>query len=158
MYYKIVFKVSPFQDFEKGSLVTYRDENLLEYIKETLYSKSNFFYISEIDWNSYTCEISNYIDSVKTSPDQLIEIVAYLEKVGMGNLKGPKTRLESIIIHQDEIESTYLLEDQKISISLENSLIPEGYFDLIKSIVSIDKRYKEYKIVRFRENIISDLF
>jgi len=84
MHYKIVFKVSPFQDFDKGSLVTYRDENLLEYIKETLYSKSNFFYVSEIDWKSYTCEVSNYIDSIKTSPDQLIEIVAYLEKVNNG--------------------------------------------------------------------------
>lgn len=158
MYYKIVFKVSPFQEFDKGSLVTYRDENLLEYIKETLYSKTNFFYISEVDWRSYTCEISNCIDSIKTSPDQLIEIVAYLEKVNTRSSKKSNTKLENIIIHQDEIESNYILEDQIISISLENSLIPEGYFDLVKSIVSIDKRYKEYKIVRFRENIISDLF
>jgi hypothetical protein len=158
MYYKICFKVSPFQEFDKGSLVTYRDENRLEYIKETLYSKTNFFYISEIDWENYTCEVSNYIDSIKTSPDQLIEIVAYLEKISNNKRKNSGSRLENIILHQEEIQSTYLLEDQKMSISLETSTIPEGYFDLINSVVSIDQRFKEYKIVRFKENIISDLF
>lgn len=156
--YKICFRVSPFQDFDEGSLVTYRDENLLEYIKETLYSKSNFFYISNIDWQNYTCEISNYIDSITTSPDQLIEIVAYLEKVGTKKQNPRRSKLESIIVHQEETDSNYLLEDQKISISLENSLIPEGYFDLVNSVVSLDRRFKHYKIVRFKESIISDLF
>lgn len=156
--YKISFKVSPFQEFDEGSLVTYRDENLLEYIKETLYSKSNFFYIHEIDWKKYSCEISNGIDSVKTSPDQLIEIVAYLEKIKSRTPKNSGSRLENIIRNQSESDEMYLIEDQKISISLENSLIPEGYFDLINSVVSIDRKFKDYKIVRFRESIISDLF
>jgi hypothetical protein len=156
--YKISFRVSPFQDFDKGSLVTYRDENLLEYIKETLYSKSNFFYISDIDWEKYTCEISNGIDSVKTSPDQLIEIIAYLEKIKTEKRKISKSRLEDIIREQKESEEMYLLEDQTISISLENSFIPDGYFDLINSVISIDKKFKNYKLVRFKDNMISDLF
>lgn len=156
--YKISFRVSPFQDFDKGSLVTYRDENLLEYIKETLYSKSNFFYISEIDWKKYTCEISNGIDSIKTSPDQLIEIIAYLEKIKTDKKKMSSSMLENIIRQQQEVEEMYLLEDQTMSISLENSFIPEEYFELINSVVSIDKKYRDYKLVRFKDSMISDLF
>ncbi len=156
--YKISFRVSPFQDFDKGSLVTYRDENLLEYIKETLYSKSNFFYISEIDWKEYTCEVSNGIDSIKTSPDQLIEIIAYLEKIETTKKKMSSSMLENIIRHQREVEEMYLLEDQTMSISLENSFIPEEYFELINSVVSIDKKYRDYKLVRFKDSMISDLF
>lgn len=156
--YKVSFKVSPFQDFDLGSVVTYRNENLLEYIKETLYSKSNFFYISDINWNSYTCEISNGIDTIKTSPDQLVEVVAYLEKIEGGRKSRSGSRIENIIREEDKSNMFYVLEDQKMSISLENSTIPPSYFDLINSVVSIEDRYREYKLVRFKESIIADLF
>ena len=85
--FKISFRISPFQEFNVGSLVTYRDENLVDYIKDTLYSRSNFFYIESVNWDSYECKISNGIDSILSTPDQLIEVVSYVEKMDEAGIK-----------------------------------------------------------------------
>lgn len=152
--------MSPFQEFDPGSLVTYRDENLLEYIKETLYSKTNFFYVSSIDWIDFTCEISNGIDSVKTSPDQLIEVVSYLEEISSKKNNFTNSKIENIIREKYAREESisYLIEDQRISICLEDSEISKKYFDLVDSFFAGENGMRKYRIVKFKESIISDLF
>jgi hypothetical protein len=157
--YKISFKISPFQEFEIGSVVTYRMDSALEYIKEVLYSRTNFFYIEEIDWNNYSCKISNGIDVIVTSPDQLIEITSYLEKIQDPSLHsfGDNT-LENIIRFKEyERDETYLLEDQKMGILLEESIIKRSNFEFINKIISINQTLKNYKLVRFYNEAILDI-
>ena len=103
--FKISFRISPFQEFNYGSIVTYRDENLMEYIKETLYSRSNFFYIDYIDWTEYKCRITNGIDSIDSTPDQLIEVVSYVEKVKEDGPYNSVTMLENIVRWQDDFDN-----------------------------------------------------
>ena len=157
--YKISFKISPFQEFEVGSVVTYRMDSALEYIKEVLYSRTNFFYIEEVDWKSYSCKISNGIDTITTSPDQLIEIASYLEKVQDSSLQvfGSNT-LENIVRFKEyESDEIYLLEDQKMGIILEESIIKRWHFDFINKVVSINQTLKNYKLVRFYNDRILDI-
>jgi hypothetical protein len=157
--YKISFKISPFQEFEIGSVVTYRTDSALEYIKEVLYSRTNFFYIQEIDWDNYSCTISNGIDTIVTSPDQLIEIASYLEKIQDPSLHSfGNNTLENIIRFKEyESDETYLLEDQKMGILLEESIIKRGHFDFVNKVTNINRTLKNYKLVRFRNDIILDL-
>jgi len=159
--FKISFRISPFQEFEEGSLVTYRNENLLEYLKEILYSRSNFFYIESCDWNSYHCKISNGIDSLSTTPDQLIEIVAYAEEVlesGI-NISYGKNRLENVIRWQESFnnQESYILEDQKMGIFLEDSIFKNDSFRLVEQTTRINMALKSYKTVRFLESKIPDI-
>ena len=109
-------------------------------MKEFLYSKSNFFYLISIDWEKYQCEISNGIDQIKSTPDQLVKVRAYLESVN------EKTGI------------SYLIENQRNALLLEDSIITEKYFDVIDSLKTVDGRLKNYKLVKFKEDIISDLF
>lgn len=159
--FKISFRISPFQEFEEGSLVTYRNENRLEYLKEILYSKSNFFYIESCDWDSYHCKISNGIDSLSTSPDQLIEIVAYADEVLELGIKVTygKNRLENIIKWQDRFnnQESYILEDQKMGIFLEDSIFQNDSFRLVEKTARINLALKSYKTIRFIESKILDI-
>jgi hypothetical protein len=154
--FKISFRISPFQEFNNGSIVTYRDENLMEYIKETLYSKTNFFYIENIDWNKYRCRISNGIDSIESTPDQLIEVVSYVEKIREEIPYNSSIMLENLIKWQENFENqeSYLLEDQKMSIVLEASIIPRSYFKLMNKIVNINSFIKNYQVARFDDEMI----
>jgi hypothetical protein len=157
--YKISFKISPFQEFEAGSIVTYRMDSALEYIKEVLYSRTNFFYIEEIDWKNYSCKISNGIDTITTSPDQLIEIASYLERIQDPSFHvfGNNT-LENIIRFKEyETDETYLLEDQKMGILLEESIIKRSHFDFVNKVTNINQALKNYKLVRFRSEAILDI-
>jgi hypothetical protein len=157
--FKISFRISPFQEFNNGSIVTYRDENLMEYIKETLYSKTNFFYIENIDWVQYRCRISNGIDSIESTPDQLIEVVSYVEKIREEIPYNSSIMLENLIKWQENFENqeSYLLEDQKMSIMLESSIIPRGYFKLMNKIVNINSFLKNYQVARFDDEMILDI-
>jgi hypothetical protein len=154
--FKISFRISPFQEFNNGSIVTYRDENLMEYIKETLYSKTNFFYIENIDWNKYRCRISNGIDSIESTPDQLIEVVSYVEKIREEIPYNSSIMLENLIKWQENFENqeSYLLEDQKMSIVLETSIIPRSYFKLMNKLVNINSFIKNYQVARFDDEMI----
>jgi hypothetical protein len=154
--FKISFRISPFQEFNCGSIVTYRDENLMEYIKETLYSKTNFFYIENIDWNKYRCRISNGIDSIESTPDQLIEVVSYVEKIREEIPYNSSIMLENLIKWQENFENqeSYLLEDQKMSIVLETSIIPRSYFKLMNKLVNINSFIKNYQVARFDDEMI----
>jgi hypothetical protein len=156
--FKISFRISPFQEFEEGSLVTYRNENLLEYLKEILYSRSNFFYIESCDWDSYH---SNGIDSLSTTTDQLIEIVAYAEEVlesGI-NISYGQNRLENVIRWQESFnnQESYILEDQKMGIFLEDSIFKNDSFRLVEQTTRINMALKSYKTVRFLESKIPDI-
>jgi hypothetical protein len=157
--FKISFRISPFQEFNSGSIVTYRDENLMEYIKETLYSKTNFFYIENIDWNQYRCRISNGIDSIESTPDQLIEVVSYVEKIKKEIPYNSSIMLENLIKWQENFENqeSYLLEDQKMSIMLESSIIQRGHFKLMNKIVKINSFLKNYQVARFDDEMILNI-
>lgn len=157
--FKISFRISPFQEFNCGSIVTYRDENLMEYIKETLYSRSNFFYIEDIDWNQYRCRISNGIDSIESTPDQLIEVVSYIEKIKEEAPYNSNNMLENLIKWQENFENqeSYLLEDQKSSILLENSIIPREYFMLVNKLVNVNSFIKNYQVARFDDEMILNI-
>lgn len=157
--FKISFRISPFQEFEEGSLVTYRNENLLEYLKENLYSRSNFFYIESCDWEKYRCKISNGIDSLETTPDQLIEVVAYAEEISKpgSNLPYGENRLENVIRWQENFnnQESYIIEDQKMGIFLEENTFYEDSFKLVEQPTSINTVLKIYKMARFIDDKIS---
>jgi hypothetical protein len=158
--YKISFRVSPFQEFNKGSLVTYKDENLLSWMKENLYSRSNFFYVENIDWIEYSCDISNGIDSMRSSPDQLLEVIAYAERItGIASYNYGESIVENMIKYQENLvnQDSFILEDQKIGIFLEDSTFSNEYFRLIESTISYNSSLKNYKKVRFIESKISEL-
>jgi len=157
--FKISFRISPFQEFNHGSIVTYRDENLMEYIKETLYSRSSFFYIEHIDWNEYRCTITNGIDSIESTPDQLIEVVSYIELIREEEPYNSSVMIENLVKWQENFENleSYLIEDQRMAIFLENSIIPRPYFRIMNKIVNINSFIKNYQVARFDEGMILDL-
>jgi hypothetical protein len=153
--FKISFRISPFQEFLTGSLVTYRDENFLGYIKETLYSRSNFFYIKSIDWEVYECEISNGIDSVKTTPDQLVEVVAYVEKkVGDEVIENT---IQNIINNNVINIESYILYDQSMAIYLEESIFSRDYFSLVNVTSRVNLALKTYKTAKFMESKLHEI-
>lgn len=157
--FKISFRISPFQEFEVGSLVTYRNENLLEYLKENLYSRSNFFYVDSFDFNSFECKISNGIDTIDTTTDQLIEIVSYAEEIKSNNNSYGKNRMENIIRWEENFnnQESYILEDQKMGIFLEDKIFTSEYFKLVEKTVRINLALKSYKMVRFFESKVSEI-
>jgi len=160
--FKISFRISPFQEFNIGSLVTYRDENLVDYIKDTLYSRSNFFYIESVNWDKYECKISNGIDSVLSTPDQLIEVVSYIEKIddpGIKSMHFSSNTVENVAKWQNDFDNreSYILENQRIAIFLENVSIPRNYFSLESRIININSAIKNYTVARFDDEVIQDL-
>jgi hypothetical protein len=160
--FKISFRISPFQEFNVGSLVTYRDENLVDYIKDTLYSRSNFFYIESVNWDNYECKISNGIDSILSTPDQLIEVVSYVEKMdeaGIKSLNFSGNTVENVAKWQNDFDNreSYIIENQKIAIFLENVSIPRNYFSLESRIININSAIKNYIVARFDDEAIQDL-
>ena len=156
--FKVTFMISPFQEFEPGSLVTYRDEKFLGYLKDNLYSRSDFFYIQNNSNESDICKISNGIDSVETSTDQLIELVAYLEKTDRKSDFG-NNRLENIIKWQSFIDSSefLIIEDQKMAIFLEDRIIEQSFFYVDNRIINVDLMPKKYQVAVFKEDRIPDL-
>jgi hypothetical protein len=160
--FKISFRISPFQEFNVGSLVTYRDENLVDYIKDTLYSRSNFFYIESVNWDNYACKISNGIDSVLSTPDQLIEVISYIEKIddsGIKSMHFSENTVENVAKWQNYFDNreSYILENQRIAIFLENVPIPRNYFSLESRIININSAIKNYTVARFDDEVIQDL-
>lgn len=160
--FKISFRISPFQEFNIGSLVTYRDENLVDYIKDTLYSRSNFFYIESVNWDNYECKISNGIDSIASTPDQLIEVVSYIEKIddsGIKSMNFSGNTVENVAKWQNDFDSreSYILENQRIAIFLENVPIPKNYFSLESRIININSAIKNYTVAIFDDEMIQDL-
>jgi len=157
--FKISFRISPFQEFEKGSLVTYRDENFLGYLQSNFYSRSSFFYIKNIDWEKYACEISNTIDTVMTTPDQLVEVVAYIEKISDYPNNYTKNTIENIIRWDEAVKNTesYVLYDQKMGIYLEDSIFTNDSFLLINIKIDSGESVKMYKAASFIENRLSDI-
>lgn len=138
--YKITFRKTNSLDFKKGSLVTYKNQDLFSYIKEGLYSSSNFFYIEDINWYFYTCSISNGIDSIRTSPDQLEGYISYLEKV-----------------FNNKVIESYILEDQKLGIYLDGLKINRNNF-LVFTSKDGSKESKIYKSARIIESRIFEMF
>lgn len=160
--FRISFRISPFQEFNVGSLVAYRDENLVDYIRETLYSRSNFFYIESVDWEKYECKISNGIDSIMSTPDQLIEVVSYIEKIEMNGIRSMKfseNTVENVARWQDDFDNreSYILEDQKMGVFLENVEIPRDYFSLASKIINVNSKIKNYIVARFDDEVIHSL-
>jgi hypothetical protein len=160
--FRISFRISPFQEFNVGSLVTYRDENLVEYIRDNLYSRSSFFYIESVDWHEYECKISNGIDSIMSTPDQLVEVISYIEKIddtGIKSMKFSENIVENVARWQNDFDNRecYILEDQKNAIFLENASIPRSHFSLATKIISINSKIKNYIVARFSDDAIQDL-
>lgn len=158
--FKISFKVSPFQEFEEGSLVTYRDENFLRYLQSNFYSRSDFFYIKKTDWKKYICEISNTIDTVQTTPDQLVQVVAYAEKISDSiGKKFSKNQIENILIWEEEEKNkeSYILYDQKMGILLEDSIFPRDSFLLINIKIEELKTIQFCKLAVFIENKLQEI-
>lgn len=160
--FRISFRISPFQEFNVGSLVTYRDENLVDYIKDTLYSRSNFFYVESLDWHDYECKISNGIDSIMSTPDQLIEVVSYIERIDEGGIRSMKfsdNAVENIARWQNDFDNreSYILEDQKMAIFLENISIPRNYFSLESKVINVNSKIKNYIVARFDDEAIHNL-
>jgi hypothetical protein len=138
--YKITFRKTDSLDFKRGSLVKYKNHELFSYIKEGLYSSSDFFYIEDINWHSYTCKISNGVDSIRTSPDQLIGYISYLEKKV-----------------NNKIVESYILEDQKLGIYLDGLKITRNNFLVFTSRDST-KESRIYKSARVIEDKIPEMF
>lgn len=158
--FKISFRISPFQEFNPGSLVAYRDENKGSYIRETLYSRSNFFYIESVDWKKYECRISNGIDSILSTPDQLIEVVSYIEKIENDKpFNFSENMVENIAKWQNNFDNqeSYLLEDQKSGIILESAIIPRNYFMLETKLLNLNSTVKHYIVARFDDERIHDI-
>jgi hypothetical protein len=67
--------------------------------------------------------------------------------------------LENIVRWQDDFDNqeSYLLEDQKTAILLENSAIPRSYFKLMNKVININSFIKNYQVARFDESMIPDI-
>jgi hypothetical protein len=67
--------------------------------------------------------------------------------------------LENIVKWQDDFDNqeSYLIEDQKIAILLENSTIPRAYFKLMNKVININSFIKNYQVARFDDSTILDL-
>jgi hypothetical protein len=98
---------------------------------------------------------------LSTTPDQLIEIVAYAEEVlesGI-NISYGQNRLENVIRWQESFnnQESYILEDQKMGIFLEDSIFKNDSFRLVEQTTRINMALKSYKTVRFLESKIPDI-
>jgi hypothetical protein len=67
--------------------------------------------------------------------------------------------LENLIKWQENFENqeSYLLEDQKMSIMLESSIIQRGHFKLMNKIVNINSFLKNYQVARFDDEMILNI-
>jgi len=77
--FTVNFRVADEQRLTKGHVVTYIDEHRLEGIKLYLTLQTDFFVVSNI--NGKDIEISNGIDNIKSTSEQLIRIVPYLDEI-----------------------------------------------------------------------------
>lgn len=153
--FKISYRISPYQDFLEGSLVTYKDENRLDLIKETLLSRTNFFYIKESSWKDNYCQISNGIDSIATTTDQLVELIAYVEKKTEEN--SFKNTLKQIANNKIINIESYILYNQEMGVYLEESVFSKKYFSLVNVTVGLNVNIKTYKSARFIESKLHEI-
>jgi hypothetical protein len=160
MQFEIIYKVSPFQEFNNGSLVTYRNENKLNYIKENLLSRTNFFYVKDLDDDFNKCIITNGIDTITTTLDQLIEVIAYVQKIPSitGN-NYSNNILENMIKLKNSEENleSYMLENQSLGVFLEESIFNKDFFIVTSLTAKINGEIKNYSVARFIESKLSEI-
>jgi len=160
MQFEIIYKVSPFQEFNNGSLVTYRNENKLNYIKENLLSRTNFFYVKNLDDDFNECVITNGIDTITTTLDQLIEVIAYVQKIPSitGN-NYSNNILENMIKLKNSEENleSYMLENQSLGVFLEESIFNKDFFIVTSLTAKINGELKNYSVARFVESKLSEI-
>lgn len=154
--FEIIYRVSPYQDFNIGSLVTYRNEKRLEYIKENILSRTDFFYLKEVDIDFHKCVISNGIDIIKTTTDQLVEVVAYAHSIEKPNVS-KNNSLVSLINNNNITGESYILENQILGIFLEESTFTKEFFSVEFLKTSINDGIKNYRVARFIESKLSEI-
>ena len=132
--YCVNFKVAKDQEIGRGAIVTYLDETRLELIRENLILKTDFFVVASCEDSSVT--ISNSVDAIQSSEDQLIRVLPFLEE--LPSIRAPyldensnRYIRDSMKWHaQEETRSTYPLTDNYLSIVASGLVIEEGDFFL----------------------------
>lgn len=135
--YVINFKLSDKQDINVGSVVTYLDPNRLEVLKEFFTIKTDFFLVKDIVGNRI--KISNGIDEIETTEDQIIKVIPFLEEIN--NFPKPsisnnhnKYLLDLIKWNNiEDLRKSYPIEDKILSIMFAGLIIEEGDFYLKSS-------------------------
>ena len=135
--FTINFRVADDQQLSKGHVVTYVDEHRLDGIKSYLTLKTDFFVVTSVGGKDV--EISNGIDNIKSTNEQLIRIVPYLDEIpGIQKPypnEDPNRYLRDLIKWKEEEEllRSYPVRDNYLSIIACGLIITEQDFYLESS-------------------------
>ena len=118
--FTINFRVADNQILSNGVIVTYIEEQRLSSIKMHLTLKTDFFVVTRVD--ELDVDISNGLDSIKSTSDQLIRVIPYIEEIP--EIKKPMPHndpnryLRDLMKWKEEEEllRTYMLRDNYLSI------------------------------------------
>ena len=134
------FRVSKDQLLDKGCVVTYLNESRLVFIKENLSIQSDFFVVSDINLENIT--ITNGIDKIESTEEQLIKVVPFLEEIidlkkPLPGDADPSRYLRDLIKWNDaeELRKSYRIGDNYLSIISSGLIITEKDFYLENSNV-----------------------
>lgn len=128
----VLFKTDPKQELSKGSIVTYIDEFTFSSIREHLTLKTDFFVVTGYD--SYNVDITNGIDTITSTKDQLLKVNSYLEEIpevkkpNVGD--DPNLYLRDLIRwrSEEELLRSYRLRDNLISILASGVIVSDKDF------------------------------
>lgn len=142
------FKSDPRQKIDKGSIVTYLDEFRLKTIKEHLTLKTDFFIVDGFD--NYNIEITNGVDTIKSTYDQLLKVTSYVEEIpeikkpNLGD--DPNMYLRDLMTWraEEELLRSYRLRDNFISIISSGLIITDKDFILESEFISNEYGRKEF--------------
>jgi len=134
------FKKDRWQKIDRGSIVTYVDEFRLKTIKEHLTLKTDFFIVESCD--DYNVDISNGVDTIKSTYEQLLKVNSYLEEIPeikkpiVGD--DPNTYLRELITWgaEEELLASYKLRDNFISIISSGLIITDKDFLLEYEVIN----------------------
>jgi len=118
--FTINFRVADNQILSNGVVVTYIDELRLSSIKQHLMLNTDFFVITKIEGENV--DISNGLDNIQSTTDQLIRVIPYLEEIPTIKKPTPNSDpnryLRDLIKWKEEEEllRTYMVRDNYLSI------------------------------------------
>ena len=141
------FKVAEDQTIDNGSIVTYVEENRLATIKENLTFKTDFFVV--VGMESLDVSITNGIDSIRSTQDQLLRVEAFLEElptINKPNLSENVNRYMRDLLnwgYQEEIRRVYEIRDNYLSIIASGLVITENDFYLESIMINGSKYDKK---------------
>jgi hypothetical protein len=152
------FKSASRQDLDKGSVVTYVNELRLNTIKEHLLLDTDFYVVQEIDEpNVY---ITNGVDTITSTTDQLIKVVPYLEEIPEVSKPvpggDPSRYLRDLIRwnESEELRRTYVIKDNFLSIMAAGLVITDRDF-IIETSAGVNEYGKKLNFVTLIPDRIS---